>query len=243
MIIFPAIDLKDGLCVRLKKGDMEQATVFNDDPVNQAKIFTSQGFSWLHIVDLNGAFSGVPSNLKAIQSIIDNTNKNLSIQIGGGIRSLETIKLYLDMGINRVILGTVALKDPNLVNRACAEFPGQIVVGIDAKSGFVAVEGWAETSEIPVIELAKKFENAGVSAVIYTDINRDGVMTGPDLEGTKLLASSINIPVIASGGISCTEDIQKVKDLEECGVCGVIVGRAIYEGTVDIDQALKIASD
>ena len=243
MIIFPAIDLKDGRCVRLKEGDMDRVTVFNDTPANQAEIFVTQGFEWLHIVDLNGAFNGTPSNLNAIKTILDGAGGKLSVQIGGGIRDLETIKLYLDMGVKRVILGTVALKDPKLVHMACKKFPGQIVVGIDAKSGFVAVEGWAETSNISVIDLAGKFENAGVSAIIYTDIGRDGLMMGPDLSGTKLLASNINIPVIASGGISCTEDIQKVKDLEEYGVCGVIVGRAIYEGKIDIDNALKIAAD
>jgi len=242
MIIFPAIDLKDGNCVRLKKGEMDQATVFNESPADQAQKFASDGFNWLHIVDLNGAFEGKPVNIDAVKEIIDSVGKKMSIQLGGGIRDLETIKQWLDAGVNRVILGTIALRNPELVIKACQTFPGKIVVGIDGKSGMVAVEGWAETSDISVIDLANKFEKAGVSAIIYTDINRDGLMTGPDLSGTAKLAESVNIPVIASGGMSCTEDIKSVKDLESKGVSGVIVGRAIYEGKVNIEEALRIAA-
>ncbi len=242
MIIFPAIDLKDGKCVRLQKGEMDKVTVFNDSPANQAADFLSQGFSWLHIVDLNGAFDGKPINIEAVKAIINKLGGKMSIQLGGGIRDITTIENWLAAGVSRVILGTVALKNPELVKQACKLFPNQIVVGIDGKSGMVAVEGWAETSDISVIDLAKKFENAGVAAIIYTDINRDGLMTGPDLSGTKRLAESVNIPVIASGGISCTEDIQAVKGIEQYGVAGVIVGRAIYEGKIDIAQALKIAA-
>lgn len=242
MIIFPAIDLKDGCCVRLKKGEMDQVTIFNENPADQAEQFVSQGFNWLHIVDLNGAFEGKPVNIDAVKNIIASVGDKLSIQLGGGIRDLATIKQWLDAGVSRVILGTIALRDPDLVIEACKQFPGQIVVGIDGKNGYVAVEGWAETSDIKVTELAKKFENAGVSAIIYTDINRDGLMTGPDLSGTEELAKSVNIGVIASGGMSSDADIVKVKELEGSGISGVIVGRAIYEGKINIPQALKIAN-
>lgn len=242
MIIFPAIDLKDGKCVRLQKGEMDKVTVFNDNPANQAAEFFSQGFNWLHIVDLNGAFDGKPVNIEAVKSIIDKLSGKMSIQLGGGIRDIKTIEKWLESGVNRVILGTIALRNPELVKQACKLFPNQIVVGIDGKSGKVAVEGWAETSDISVIDLAKEFENAGVAAIIYTDINRDGLMTGPDLSGTKRLAESVNIPVIASGGMSCTDDIQAVKNIEESGVAGVIIGRALYEGKIDIAKALKIAA-
>ncbi len=242
MIIFPAIDLKDGACVRLQKGEMDKVTVFNDNPANQAQSFLNQGFSWLHIVDLNGAFEGKPVNIEAVKAILAAVGNKMSIQLGGGIRDIATIKLWLDAGVKRVILGTIALRNPALVIEACKLFPNQIVVGIDGKSGFVAVEGWAETSDISVIELAQKFESAGVSAIIYTDINRDGLMTGPDLSGTAKLAESVNIPVIASGGMSATSDITAVKALEGKGICGVIIGRAIYEGKIDIAKALEIAA-
>jgi phosphoribosylformimino-5-aminoimidazole carboxamide ribotide isomerase len=241
MIIFPAIDLKDGKCVRLKKGEMEQATVFNESPAAQAKQFLNQGFKWLHIVDLNGAFEGKPVNIEAVKSILKEVGGAMQIQLGGGIRDLVTIKNWLDAGITRVILGTVALRNPQLVKDACKQFPGKIVVGIDGKGGKVAVEGWAETSDMPVTELAQKFENAGVSAIIYTDINRDGLMGGADVSGTAALAEAINIPVIASGGISSNADIEAIKTIENKGVCGVIVGRAIYEGKIDVEKVLKIS--
>jgi phosphoribosylformimino-5-aminoimidazole carboxamide ribotide isomerase len=242
MIIFPAIDLKNGQCVRLQKGEMDKVTVFNESPSNQASAFFKQGFNWLHIVDLNGAFDGKPVNIDAVKSILKELDGKMSVQLGGGIRDIATIEKWLDAGVTRVILGTIALKNPDLVKEACKKFPNKIVVGIDGKSGMVAVEGWAETSDISVIDLAKKFEDAGVAAIIYTDINRDGLMTGPDLSGTKTLAESVNIPVIASGGMSCTDDIQAVKDIEDSGVSGVIVGRAIYEGKIDIPKALQIAA-
>jgi phosphoribosylformimino-5-aminoimidazole carboxamide ribotide isomerase len=238
MIIFPAIDLKDGNCVRLKKGDMEQATVFNESPAAQAKQFAEQGFEWLHIVDLNGAFEGKPVNIEAVKAIIASVGGKIQIQLGGGIRDIATIKSWLDAGVTRVILGTIALRNPELVKEACKLFPNKIVVGIDGKGGKVAVQGWAENSDIDVITLAKKFENAGVSAIIYTDINRDGLMGGLDMEGTAALARAINIPVIASGGVASNADIEQVRAVEQDGVTGVIVGRAIYEGKIDIKEAL-----
>lgn len=227
MIIFPAIDLKNGKCVRLFKGDMNQATVFNDNASAQALEFENLGFKFLHIVDLDGAIAGTSANEESVRAIL----KSIKIpsQLGGGIRSLATIEKWLDLGISRVILGTIAAKNPELVKEACKKFPGKIVVGIDSKNGFVATEGWVETSEITTLELAKKFENCGVSAIIYTDISRDGTLTGPDFVGTKSLAENLSIPVISSGGISCLDDVLKIRDLEKFGVTGVIVGRAIYD--------------
>lgn len=241
MIIFPAIDLKDGMCVRLEKGEMNRATVFNDNPAAQAQKFAHQGFKWIHIVDLNGAFAGKPVNISQVQEIVKSVS--IPVQLGGGIRDLATIESWLVAGVKRVILGTIALRNPQLVKEACNIYPGQIVVGIDGKGGQVAVEGWAETSEVTVIELAKKFEDVGVSAILYTDINRDGLLGGVDLEGTKKLAESINIPVIASGGVAGIEDINAIKKIETSGVCGVVVGRALYDGRIDIDDALRIAGD
>lgn len=240
MIIFPAIDLKDGNCVRLQKGEMDSATIFNDNPAEQGMKFERQGFKWIHIVDLNGAFEGKPVNIGPVKEIISAVN--IPLQLGGGIRDIATIERWLDAGVSRVILGTIALRNPGIVIEACNKFPGQIVVGVDGKGGKVAVEGWAETSEVSVIELAKKFENAGVSAILYTDVARDGMLQGTDLSGTKALAQSINIPVIASGGVGNIEDIKAVKAIEEFGVCGVVVGRAIYDGRVNAEDALAIAN-
>lgn len=239
MIIFPAIDLKDGQCVRLSRGKMDEATIFNNDPVKQAEKFVNMGFKWLHVVDLNGAFAGRPVNIDSVKSIIKAIN--IPVQLGGGIRDMSTIEAWLDAGVARVILGTVALKNPALVMEACKKFPSKIVVGIDARHGFVATEGWAESSDINVIDLAKKFADSGVAAIIYTDIERDGVMAGPDIEGTKNLALNVSIPVIASGGISSNEDLRKIKELEKYGVIGVISGRAIYNGAIDIKSALIMA--
>lgn len=239
MIIFPAIDLKSGQCVRLYKGDMEQATVFNDTPADQARIFQSQGFEWIHVVDLDGAFAGKPENAEAVKAILKEVD--IPVQLGGGIRSLNTIEEWLNLGVSRVILGTVALKEPQIVKDACNAFPGKIVVGLDAKSGYVATEGWAETSDMHVTELAKEFEDCGVAAIVYTDINRDGAMQGADVEGTKDLAESTTIAVIASGGISSNEDIAKIKAIESSGVVGVITGRALYDKAIDILHALKLA--
>lgn len=237
MIIFPAIDLKDGKCVRLFKGDMNQVTVFNDSPAAQAKKFEDFGFKFLHIVDLDGAIAGGSRNTESVKEILKTIE--IPTQLGGGIRSISAIEKWLEIGISRVILGTVAAKNPELVVEACKKFPGKIVVGIDAKGGKVATEGWVETSEITSLELAKKFENCGVSAIIYTDISRDGTLTGFDFEGTKKLAENLSIPIIASGGVSKAEDLDQVKTLEQFGVCGVIAGRAIYENKISAEDLKK----
>lgn len=238
MILFPAIDLKDGNCVRLIKGEMDQATVFNDSPADQAKQFENQGFEYLHIVDLNGAFAGEPVNGGAVDEIL--AAIKMPTQLGGGIRDLKTIEMWLEKGISRVILGTVAVKDPELVIEACKKFPGQIAVGIDAKDGFVAVEGWAEVSELSVIELAKKFENAGVAAIIYTDISRDGILAGLNMASTVELANAVSIPVIASGGLASIDDIHELKKPENAILEGAISGRALYDGRLDPAEALAV---
>lgn len=238
MILFPAIDLKDGNCVRLIKGEMDQATVFNESPANQAKQFEDQGFEYLHIVDLNGAFAGEPVNGGAVDEIL--ASIKMPTQLGGGIRDLKTIEMWLEKGISRVILGTVAVKDPELVIEACKKFPGKIAVGIDAKDGFVAVEGWAEVSELSVIELAKKFENAGVAAIIYTDIARDGILAGLNMKSTVELANAVSIPVIASGGLASIEDIHELKKPENAILEGAISGRALYDGRLDPAEALAV---
>lgn len=241
MILFPAIDLKNGQCVRLYQGDFSKMTVFNNDPANQAKAFEAAGFEWLHMVDLDGALEGKPVNKQAVESVLKQTN--IPVQLGGGIRSIQNISSWIELGVNRVILGTVALKNPDFVIEACREFPGRIVVGIDGRKGSVAVHGWSQTSDVTVTELARKFEGAGVSAIVYTDIGRDGTMTGPDLEGTRKLAESISIPVILSGGISNTEDIEKVKKIEKSGIQGIIIGRALYDNKIDIPRALEISKE
>lgn len=238
MILFPAIDLKDGKCVRLKQGEMDQATVFSESPADQAAAFEAQGFKWIHIVDLNGAFEGKPVNAAAVKAIVSKVK--VPLQLGGGIRDMAMIEHWLNNGISRVILGTIALRNPQLVKDACKKFPGKIAVGIDAKGGMVAVEGWAETSSVTVEELALKFEDAGVSAIIYTDIDRDGMMQGPNVEATGKLAQRLTTPVIASGGVSSLEDLKQIKALEKKGVMGVISGRAIYDGRIPIDEALKL---
>jgi phosphoribosylformimino-5-aminoimidazole carboxamide ribotide isomerase len=238
MNFYPAIDLKDGKCVRLYQGDMGKATVFSESPASQAKAFEDEGAGWLHIVDLNGAFEGKPINFEVVKDII--ASVNLKTQLGGGIRDIETIRNWLEAGIKRVILGTAAVKNPELVEEACKDFPDQIVVGIDAWEGKVATEGWAEKSELGVIELAKKFEDCGVAAIIYTDITKDGAMQGADFDGIKELAESVSIPVIASGGVSNLDDIRKLKELENFGVEGVISGRAIYEKAFTVKEAVDI---
>ncbi len=238
MILYPAIDLKDGQCVRLYKGEMDQATVFNDDPGAQARSFQDAGAKWLHLVDLNGAFAGTPVNADAVERILDATS--IPAQLGGGIRDLTQIETWLRKGIKRVILGTVAVEDPDLVRNAAAEFPGQVAVGMDARNGFVATRGWAEETDIQVIDLAKKFEDAGIAAIIYTDIERDGAMGGPNVEATETLARAVNVPVIASGGVSSMNDLKR---LNETGVIsGAISGRALYDGAIDLKEALETLS-
>lgn len=238
MILFPAIDLKDGECVRLKLGDMNQSTVYNTDPAAQAKAFEDQGFEWLHVVDLNGAFAGSSVNGAAVEAILKAT-KN-PVQLGGGIRTLEHIEAWLSKGLSRVILGTVAVRDPQLVIEACKEFPGKVAVGIDAKGGKVAVEGWAEASELGVIELAQKFEGAGVAAIIYTDIDRDGILAGINWPSTLGLAEAVSIPVIASGGLASMNDIHRMTQSDARKLEGAISGRALYDGRIDPAEALAL---
>ena len=238
MILFPAIDLKDGVCVRLKLGDMDQATIYNESPAAQAKAFEDQGFTWLHVVDLNGAFEGKSVNGAAVEAILKAT-KN-PVQLGGGIRTLAHIESWLDKGLARVILGTIAVRDPALVKQACRLFPGKVAVGIDAKGGKVAVEGWGEASELGVIELARTFEGAGVAAIIYTDIDRDGILAGLNWAATLDLARAVTIPIIASGGLASLEDIKKLAS-PECAILeGAISGRALYDGRIDPGEALEI---
>ncbi len=238
MILFPAIDLKDGVCVRLKLGDMNQATIYNESPAAQAKTFEDQGFQWLHVVDLNGAFQGQSVNGAAVEAILKAT-KN-PVQLGGGIRTLAHVESWLEKGLARVILGTIAVRDPALVKEACRLFPGKVAVGIDAKGGKVAVEGWGEASELGVIELAQKFEGAGVSAIIYTDIDRDGILAGINWASTLDLARAVTIPVIASGGLASLDDIKKLAS-PECAILeGAISGRALYDGRIDPGEALGI---
>lgn len=241
MILFPAIDLKDGECVRLKLGDMDQATVYNTDPGAQAKTFEDDGFSWLHVVDLNGAFEGESVNGSAVEAILAAT-KN-PVQLGGGIRTLDHIESWLDRGLARVILGTVAVRDPDLVIEACKKFPGKVAVGIDAKGGRVAVEGWAEASQLGVIELAKKFEGAGVAAIIYTDIDRDGILTGINWPSTIELAEAVSIPIIASGGLASIDDIKRLCEADAAILEGAITGRALYDGRLDAAEALALLKD
>ncbi|MBC8269597.1 MAG: 1-(5-phosphoribosyl)-5-[(5-phosphoribosylamino)methylideneamino]imidazole-4-carboxamide isomerase [Rhodospirillaceae bacterium] len=237
MIFFPAIDLKDGQCVRLLRGDMEKATVFNDDAGAQAKSFEDAGCQWLHVVDLNGAFEGKPVNAAAVKAIL--AAITIPVQLGGGIRDMETIAYWLDAGVRRVILGTVALRDPDLVRRACQQYPGRIAVGIDARDGFVAVEGWAEVSQMKAFDLADLFEDAGVAAIIYTDIGRDGAMQGPNVQATTALAAALSTPVIASGGVSSMADLKLLKDAGGGLLEGVISGRAIYDGEIDPGEAVR----
>lgn len=238
MIVIPAIDLKEGKCVRLEQGLMDRDTVFNDHPGAQARIWQDQGAELLHIVDLDGAFAGEPKNRAAIEEIV----RALAIptQLGGGIRDIPTIEAYLDMGIDRVIIGTAAQRNPELVEEACRRFPGRIVVGIDAKNGMVAVQGWAEVTGVTAVELARKFEGFGVSAIVYTDISRDGMMQGPNIEATKGLAESVSIPVIASGGVSSLQDIRNLLAVERSGVTGVITGKAIYTGALNLAEAIAL---
>jgi len=237
-ILFPAIDLKDGQCVRLRLGDMDQATVYNDDPSAQAKTFEDEGFRWLHVVDLNGAFEGESVNGEAVDAILAATRN--PVQLGGGIRTLADIERWLDKGLTRVILGTVAVRNPDLVREACRAFPDRIAVGIDAKGGKVAVEGWAEASELGAIELARQFEGAGVAAIIFTDIDRDGVLTGINWDATIDLAEAVSIPVIASGGMASLADVVRLVMPDAERLEGAISGRALYDGRIDPQIALGV---
>ncbi|NDW52958.1 1-(5-phosphoribosyl)-5-[(5-phosphoribosylamino)methylideneamino]imidazole-4-carboxamide isomerase [Aliiroseovarius sp. PrR006] len=237
MILYPAIDLKDGQCVRLLRGEMEEATVFNDDPAAQARAFQDAGCEWIHLVDLNGAFAGEPVNGAAVEAILGAID--VPAQLGGGIRDMATIESWIEKGLSRVILGTVAVENPDLVREASRAFPGKVAVGIDARDGRVATKGWAEETDVMVTDLAKSFEDAGVCAIIYTDINRDGAMQGPNTEATADLARAVSIPVIASGGVSSLDDLRALKS---CGapLNGAISGRALYDGAIDLKEALDV---
>lgn len=236
MLIIPAIDLKDGQCVRLKQGLMDESTVFSNDPAAMASQWVQEGARRLHLVDLNGAFAGTPVNQEVVNEITS-SHPELPVQIGGGIRNLETIEAYVNAGVSWVIIGTQAVKNPEFVAEACKEFPDKIIVGLDAKNGFVATEGWAEVSDIKATELAKRFEQDGVTSIVYTDIARDGMMQGVNIQETVTMALASSISIIASGGITNMDDIRALKEVEESGIVGAITGRAIYEGTLDLETA------
>lgn len=238
MILYPAIDLKNGQCVRLRQGDMAQATIFNDDPAAQAAAFEAQGFEALHVVDLDGAFAGSPVNAKAVEGILDRVR--FPVQLGGGIRAMHQVEGWVSRGISRVIIGTAALKNPQFVREAAREFPGKVAVGIDARDGRVAVEGWAETSDLLAVDLGRRFEDAGVAAIIYTNIARDGMLSGLDFEGTVSLAAALSIPVIASGGLASMTDIERLVAPECAKLAGAITGRALYDGRLDPAAALDL---
>jgi phosphoribosylformimino-5-aminoimidazole carboxamide ribotide isomerase len=238
VILFPAVDLKNGQCVRLEQGDMARATVFNLDPPAQARAFAEQGFEYLHVVDLDGAFAGKPMNALAVEGMLKAVT--MPVQLGGGIRDLKTIEAWLDKGIARVIIGTAAVRDPDLVKSAAKKFPGRVAVGLDARDGKVAVEGWAETSQVTVLEIAQRFEDAGVAAIIFTDIARDGLLKGLNLDATIALAESISIPVIASGGFASIEDVKALLEPRAKKLAGAIAGRALYDGRLDPAAALAL---
>ncbi|MCB6183662.1 1-(5-phosphoribosyl)-5-[(5-phosphoribosylamino)methylideneamino]imidazole-4-carboxamide isomerase [Leeia sp. TBRC 13508] len=242
MLIIPAIDLKDGLCVRLKQGDMNATTVFSENPGETAKLWRDQGAKRLHVVDLNGAFAGKPKNLPAIKEILAEAG-DMPVQLGGGIRDLDTIEKYLDAGISYVIIGTAAVKTPGFLHEACDAFPGHIIVGLDAKDGMVATDGWSKITKHEVVDLAKRFQDYGVEAVIYTDIGRDGMLTGVNIDATVRLAQHLTIPVIASGGLTGLDDVRKLCEVESEGIMGAITGRAIYEGTIDFAEAQNLADE
>ena len=236
MILIPAIDLKEGHCVRLRQGNMDETTVFSDDPVAMAGKWVDQGCSRLHLVDLDGAFEGEPINADVIEEI-SASFPDLEIQIGGGIRSIETVEAYLEAGVNYVIIGTMAVKRPEFVTQLCSEFPGNVIIGLDAKNGMVATHGWAEESEHEACDLARRFEDQGVSAIVYTDISRDGMMQGVNVEATEALAKAISVPVIASGGVTDMDCIVKLNAVKKAGIEGVIIGRALYERTISLVEA------
>jgi phosphoribosylformimino-5-aminoimidazole carboxamide ribotide isomerase len=238
MILFPAIDLKDGLAVRLQQGDMARATIFNRDPAAQAHAFETQGFEYLHLVDLDGAFAGKPVNAAAVDRILEAIS--IPVQLGGGIRDTATVEAWLGKGVTRVIIGTAAVRDPPFVKQAARAFPGRIVVGLDARDGNVAVEGWAETSQLSALEIAQRFEDAGVAALVYTDIARDGMLQGLDLDGTIALAEAVSIPVIASGGLASIDDVKHLLKPRAGKLAGAIAGRALYDGRLDAAEALRL---
>jgi phosphoribosylformimino-5-aminoimidazole carboxamide ribotide isomerase len=238
LILFPAIDLKDGVCVRLEQGDMGRATVFNGDPAAQAKAFKTEGFEYLHVVDLDGAFAGRPVNARAIEDILESVP--LPVQLGGGIRDRATIAAWLEKGVDRVIIGTAAVRDPDLVREAAREWPNCIAVGLDARDGRVAVQGWAETSDLSVLEIARRFEDAGVAAIIHTDISRDGLLKGLNVDATVTLADAVTIPVIASGGLASIDDIRRLLEPRAKKLAGAIAGRALYDGRLDATEALRL---
>ncbi|WP_144370838.1 1-(5-phosphoribosyl)-5-[(5-phosphoribosylamino)methylideneamino]imidazole-4-carboxamide isomerase [Vogesella urethralis] len=243
MLLIPAIDLKDGQCVRLKQGVMSDATVFSDDPVKVALHWRDQGARRLHLVDLNGAFAGKPKNLAVIRDILEAVGNDMPVQLGGGIRDLDTIEKYFDLGLKYVIIGTAAVKNPGFLHDACDAFPGQVIVGLDAKDGMVAIDGWAKVTTHNVIDLAKRFEDYGVNSVIYTDIGRDGMMNGVNIDATVKLAQALTVPVIASGGLTDLEDVRKLCAVEGEGIEGAITGRAIYEGSIDFAAAQDLADE
>jgi phosphoribosylformimino-5-aminoimidazole carboxamide ribotide isomerase len=243
VILYPAIDLKDGQCVRLAQGDMARTTVFNDNPAAQARLFAEAGAAWIHVVDLNGAFAGKPVNAAAVEAIIAAVDR--PVQLGGGIRDMAMVAHWLTSGVERIVLGTAAVKNPDLVRESCAAFPGRIAVGIDARGGRVAVEGWAETSDITAVDLARRFEDAGVAAIVHTDIDRDGVLGGPNLEASAALADAVTIPVIVSGGVASLEDLRAIKSRAQTspGLSGVISGRALYDGQIDLSEAIAVLAE
>ncbi|MDC7712074.1 1-(5-phosphoribosyl)-5-[(5-phosphoribosylamino)methylideneamino]imidazole-4-carboxamide isomerase [Vogesella indigofera] len=243
MLLIPAIDLKDGQCVRLKQGVMDDATVFSDDPVKVALHWRDQGARRLHLVDLNGAFAGKPKNLSVIRDILGAVGDDMPVQLGGGIRDLDTIEKYFDLGLKYVIIGTAAVKNPGFLHDACDAFPGQVIVGLDAKDGMVAIDGWAKVTTHNVIDLAKRFEDYGVNSVIYTDIGRDGMMNGVNIDATVKLAQALTIPVIASGGLTNLDDVRNLCAVEGEGIEGAITGRAIYEGSIDFAAAQDLADE
>ncbi|UOO89915.1 1-(5-phosphoribosyl)-5-[(5-phosphoribosylamino)methylideneamino]imidazole-4-carboxamide isomerase [Vitreoscilla massiliensis] len=243
MLLIPAIDLKDGQCVRLRQGLMEDATVFSDKPVDMAVHWVKQGARRLHLVDLNGAFAGKPQNLGAIKSILEAVSDDVPVQLGGGIRDLDTIEKYLDLGLSYVIIGTAAIKNPQFLRDACDAFPNQIIVGLDAKDGLVATDGWAKVTKYHVTEVGQRFADYGVNSIIYTDIGRDGMLSGVNIEATVKLAEAVSVPVIASGGLTNLDDIRALCEVESSGVEGAVTGRAIYEGAIDFKPAQELADE
>lgn len=243
MLLIPAIDLKDGQCVRLRQGLMEDATVFSDKPVDMALHWVAQGARRLHLVDLNGAFAGKPQNLGAIKDILAEVSEDVPVQLGGGIRDLDTIEKYLDLGLSYVIIGTAAIKNPQFLRDACDAFPNQIIVGLDAKDGMVATDGWAKVTKYHVTEMGQRFADYGVNSIIYTDIGRDGMLSGVNIEATVKLAEAVSVPVIASGGLTNLDDIRALCEVESSGVEGAVTGRAIYEGAIDFKQAQELADE